>query len=120
MPKRPDPKIIDQRLALEARALVLNSFRDGPLEDVHAGKNCPTCAGKEEYSHITQGEMKRIMKSAVNKVYALLWLRENRPKSYVAMLEWGLMNTSKWDEPDSSELEAILNLKIIANPEHYK
>jgi hypothetical protein len=54
------------RLAREAKAIVALAFRNGPIEDVHAGKSCPTCDGKAGYSHITDGEMLRIMKSAVD------------------------------------------------------
>ena len=61
--------ILDQRLAEEANAIAALAFRNGPLEDVHAGRECPVCSGKPEYSHITRGEMKGIMKNAVNKVY---------------------------------------------------
>jgi hypothetical protein len=53
------------RLARETKAIVALAFRNGPIEDIHAGKLCPTCAGKPEYMHITQNEMKRIMQTAV-------------------------------------------------------
>jgi hypothetical protein len=46
---------IDSQLAEEAKSLVALAFRNGPIEDVHAGKECPTCAANPEYSHITQG-----------------------------------------------------------------
>lgn len=71
---------IDEGLAEEAKSLVVLAFRNGPIEDVHAGIECPHCGGKSEYSHITQDEMKAIMKNAVNKVYALLWIRTMHPK----------------------------------------
>src|SRR5690349_13821800 len=70
------------RLAREAKAIVALAFRNGPIEDVHAGKLCPTCAGNSEYSHITQQEMKRIMQNAVNQMYRLLSLKENDPAKY--------------------------------------
>ena len=57
---------LDSKLAAEAKSLVALAFRNGPIEDVHAGKECPTCAGKSEYSHLTQAEMKNIMKQAVD------------------------------------------------------
>ena len=63
MPKR--KMTLDPELAAEAKSIVALAFRNGPIENVHAGKECPTCAGKPEYSHITQGEMKNIMKLAV-------------------------------------------------------
>ncbi len=47
-------------LAREVKALVAMAFRNGPIENVHAGKTCPTCQGKPEYSHITPAEMREI------------------------------------------------------------
>jgi hypothetical protein len=34
-------------VAREAKAIVALAFRNGPIEDVHAGKACPTCFGNE-------------------------------------------------------------------------
>ena len=33
-----------KRLAREAKAIVALAFRNGPIEKIHAGKECPTCA----------------------------------------------------------------------------
>src|SRR5260370_7383178 len=82
MPKR--RTTLDLKLAAEAKSMVALAFRNGPIEDVHAGKECPTCAGKSEYSHITQAAMKNIMKQAVETVYKLLWLKPNDPEKYKA------------------------------------
>jgi hypothetical protein len=98
MPKR-QPSTVDRRLAAEAKSIVAQYFRNGPIEDVHAGIGCPVCAGDKKYSHITQSEMKRIMKNAVDKVHTLLWLKEHRPDSYQALIELGAHYTSEWDEP---------------------
>jgi hypothetical protein len=32
-------------VAKEAKALVALALRNGPIEDIHAGKLCPTCHG---------------------------------------------------------------------------
>jgi len=61
-----------RKLAREAKAIVALAFRNGPIEDVHAGRTCPTCMGHPGYSRISDAEMKAIMKNAVNRVYALL------------------------------------------------
>jgi hypothetical protein len=90
---------LDPRLAAEAKSIVALAFRNGPIEGVHAGKECTACAGKSEYSHITQAEMKNIMKQAVNTVYKLLWLKQNDPEKYEATLELGNRYTRSWDEP---------------------
>ena len=97
MPKR--KMTFEPELAAEAKSLVALAFRNGPIEDVHAGKECPNCAGKSEYSHITQAEMKSIIKQAVDTVYKLLWLKQNDPEKYDATLELGSRYTRSWDEP---------------------
>ena len=97
MPKR--KMTLDPELAAEAKSLVALAFRNGPIEGVHAGKECPTCAGKSEYSHITQAEMKNMMKQAVDTVYKLLWLKQNDPGKYETTLEFGSRYTRFWDEP---------------------
>jgi hypothetical protein len=89
------------RLAREAKVIVALAFRNGPIEDVHAGKNCPTCAGKGEYSHITDEEMKRIMKCAVNRVFEMLCERELASERYEQTLRLGDLYTARWDEPES-------------------
>ncbi len=66
-------------LIREAKAIVVLAFRNGPIEDVHAGKTCPTCNGKTGYSRISDDEMKLIMKNAVNRVYWLLRLKADDP-----------------------------------------
>ena len=78
---------LNANLTREAKALVALAFRNGPIEDLHAGRLCPTSSGKAEYSHITDMEMKRIMQNAVDHVYQLLSLKENDPEKYEAMIE---------------------------------
>ena len=65
----------DPILAKEAKSIIALALRNGPIEDLHAGVSCPPRAGNQEYSHLTNDEMKLIMKSAVNRVYKLLWLK---------------------------------------------
>ena len=86
-------------LAREAKALVAMAFRNGPIENVHAGKTCPTCHGKREYSHITQAEMREIMKSAVDRLYTFLVLKQSDDAAYEALLGLGERYTTEWDEP---------------------
>ena len=80
-------------------AIVAMAFRNGPIEDVHAGKPCPTCEGKPEYSHISDPEMKRIMKEAVNRLFTLMVLRKENPRAYAALLDFGGLFTRSWDDP---------------------
>ena len=97
MPKR--KMKLDPELAAEAKSIVALAFRNGPIENVHAGRECPTCGGKSEYSHITQAEMKNIMKRAVDTVYKLLWLKQNDVEKYDERIDLGSRYTKLWDEP---------------------
>ena len=101
-------------LANEAKALVALAFRNGPIEDVHAGKECSTCGGKEEYSHITQDEMKKIVKRAVDKLYPLLWIRSHSPEVYEAVVEMGNRYTIGWDLPENSREEIETTTRLAA------
>jgi hypothetical protein len=56
---------------------------------VHAGKTCPACSAAPEYSRITQDEMKAIMKSAVDHMYALLRLKDRDPDGYERQSAFG-------------------------------
>ena len=94
---------LDPDLASEAKALVALAFRNGPIESLHEGKPCPVCSGKPEVSHIGQEEMKGLMKSAVNALYRLLWLREYDARSYDEHLALGRRYTLHWDDPELKE-----------------
>jgi hypothetical protein len=91
---------LDPDLAAEAKALVALAFRNGPIEDLHAGKACPVCSGKSELSHISDDEMKVVMKSAVNALYRLLWQRDYEPAAYNESLAFGRRHTIHWDDPE--------------------
>jgi hypothetical protein len=90
------------RLAEEAKALVVLAFRNGPIEDVHAGKTCPTCGSAPGYSRITDAEMKSIMKAAVDTLYTLLRFKAEDPARYQRELGFGQLYTVRWDEPSYS------------------
>jgi hypothetical protein len=90
----------DPELAAEAKALVALAFRNGPIENLHAGRPCALCLGKSDVSHISDDEMKGLMKSAVNALYRLLWMREHDPRSYDQQLALGRRYTLHWDDPE--------------------
>jgi hypothetical protein len=90
----------DAGLAREVKALVALAFRNGPIEGVCAGKLCPTCNAVPEYSGFTDDEMKAIMKSAVNRLYALLRLKNSDPDGYAKEVAFGARYTGQWDEPE--------------------
>jgi hypothetical protein len=94
---------LDHTLALEAKAIVALAFRNGPIEALHAGKPCTVCSGNPAVSHISDLEMKTIMKSAVDTLYRLLWQRENDSKHYLENLALGERYTARWDEPELKE-----------------
>jgi hypothetical protein len=90
----------DQReLAREAKAIVALAFRNGPIEDLHAGTPCPACDGKLGFSRISDDEMKRIMQNAVNCVYRLLRLKTGDPARYARDIAYGERCAVNWDEP---------------------
>jgi len=90
---------IDPQLAREAKAIVALAFRNGPIEDVHAGKPCPTCRSRQGYSRLTDADVKLIMQNAVDHVYKLLWLRESKPQEYEAEITFAESYTTSWDDP---------------------
>jgi hypothetical protein len=89
----------NEQLVREAKAIVALAFRNGPIENVHAGKLCPTCAGQSGYSRISDAEMKIIMKNAVDHVYDLLWLKIYDPVKYASQIDFGNQYTTRWDDP---------------------
>jgi hypothetical protein len=90
---------LNPELAAEAKAIVALGFRNGPIADLHAGKYCPTCSQDASYSRISEAEMKLIMKNAVDQVYSLLWMKQNKPIAYAASLEFGRLYSKAWDDP---------------------
>jgi len=91
---------LDPDLAAEAKALVALAFRNGPIEDLHAGGPCAVCSGRPEVSHISDAEMKVVMKSAVDALYRLLWQREYDRAAYNEALAFGRRHTIHWDDPE--------------------
>ena len=51
-------RIPQTQVAREAKAIVALAFRNGPIENIHAGRPCPTCSGQAGYSRISDAEMK--------------------------------------------------------------
>jgi hypothetical protein len=109
-----NPRIaIDEEFAREAKAIVALAFRNGPIENLHAGKRCPACAAKEGFSRITDEEVKRIMKNAVNQMAELLWLRDNDPVRFLQYVEFGNRYTRQWDDPEFRPARCITPLFSI-------
>ncbi len=87
------------QLAREAKAIVALAFRNGPIEDLHAGKPCPTCRGRTEYSHVTDEEIHVMTRNAVDNVFRLLVLRSENPTEYERQVKFGERYTFGWDDP---------------------
>jgi hypothetical protein len=54
--------------------------------------------------HITDEQMKAIMKSAVDTLYRLLWQRECDPVGYKEKIALGRRYTRHWDDPELKKL----------------
>jgi hypothetical protein len=91
-PSIPDvPAIPDETLARafpggftirdEANALAAFAFRNGPIEQLHAGKSSPLL-DDPSLSRITDAEMKELMINATEMLAALLALRDAEPDKY--------------------------------------
>jgi hypothetical protein len=81
----------------EANALTAYAFRNGPLEDLHAGKSSPLTADPS-LSRITQEEMKEIMVEASEKLAHLLKLRETDPETYKRFVQaYAFMYCRAWN-----------------------
>ena len=96
---------LDHAIAIEAKAMVALAFRNGPIEALHAGKPCTICSGNPAVSHISDEEMKAMMKSAVNTLYRLLWQRKNDSVAYIENIALGQQYTMQWDDPDLNNPE---------------
>jgi hypothetical protein len=107
---------LDHAIAIEAKAMVALAFRNGPIEALHAGKPCAICSGNPAVSHISDEEMKAMMKSAVNTLYRLLWQRKNDSVAYIENIALGQQYTMRWDDPDLNNPERKRPLTTNQNP----
>ena len=81
----------------EANALTCMCFRNGPLEDLHAGKHSETLEDPS-YSRITDPEMKELMIYASRKLEELLLLKESDPRKYLSVvIKQAYMYTQGWE-----------------------
>lgn len=70
----------------EANALVAWAFRNGPLEDLHAGRSSPLL-DDPDLSRITDAEMKTLMLNACRQLEKLLNLKASHPDEYVRQIQ---------------------------------
>ncbi len=69
----------------EANAIVAWAIRNGPLENLHAGKSSKLLKD-DSLSRITDREMKELVLYACERVEDLLRLKETNPQTYAAMI----------------------------------
>lgn len=78
-------------------ALVAWAFRNGPLEDLHAGKHSPLLEDPT-LSRITDAEMKELMLTACRQLAKLLELKETSPVEYGYQIRsYGKRYCQRWE-----------------------
>jgi hypothetical protein len=81
----------------EANAIVAKAFRNGLLEDLHAGKRSELL-DNQELSRITDEEMKALMIFACEQVAQLLHIKETDPEGYyLEMMSYGWRFCRGWE-----------------------
>ena len=81
----------------EANAIVAYAFRNGPIEDLHAGRSSELLEDPE-LSRITDEEMKTIMLNACQRVEQLL--REKQKDAgayYIKIIDYGYKYCRVWE-----------------------
>jgi hypothetical protein len=99
-PQEPLPrpgKPTDLTLREEANAIVAYAFRNGPLEDLHAGRHS-TLLEDEGNSRITDAEMKHLMIAACEAVERLLQMKREDLAGYRRFLrDYHARYCSRWE-----------------------
>ena len=81
----------------EANALTAWAFRNGPLENLHAGKSSALLEDAS-LSRITDDEMRALMINASRTLEKLLRLKEKNPDEYYDRLaRYNLMYCRSWE-----------------------
>lgn len=81
----------------EANALTAYAFRNGPLEDLHAGKASPL-TDDPSLSRITDAEMKKLMINASEHLAKMLALRDSDPEKYRRFVQtYGMRYCRSWN-----------------------
>ena len=88
----------EMTLREEANAIVAQVFRNGFLEDLHAGIVEEKLLDPK-YSRITNDEMKKLMIECCERMEKLLRLREENPTAYKESIGWTLRNyCNHWEK----------------------
>jgi hypothetical protein len=120
---------INPVIAEKAKILVMACFRNGYLEDLHAGKSPVTKTGDytdvtvtdasgrifpfSELSRISDDEMRLLMKSAVSKLYACAMVINQLSTNHEAqsLMDFASLIIQKWDDPDDEFIRVEKQIK---------
>jgi len=81
----------------EANAIVAMALRNGPIEDLHAGRPSELLSDPG-LSRISDDEMKTLVINACEQVSKLLELKETEPEAYYRqMLSYNRMYCKRWE-----------------------
>ncbi|MFH0876406.1 MAG: hypothetical protein ABIJ34_04280 [archaeon] len=81
----------------EANAITAYAFRNTFLEDLHAGKHSKILESNE-YSRITQDEMKKLMIESSAKVEELILMKKYNPIEFTAFIrQYNYTYCREWD-----------------------
>ena len=80
----------------QANVLTLLAFRNGPIEDLHAGKHSALLEDPE-LSRITDEEMKTLMVAASTKLAELLEMRDSDPDAFAQLLAVNWRQVKNWE-----------------------
>lgn len=81
----------------EANAIVAYAFRNGPIEDLHAGESSELL-DNPELSRVTDDEMKKIMLNACQRVEQLLQEKQTDAGAYyLKIMDYNRKYCWKWD-----------------------
>lgn len=80
----------------QANVMTLLAFRNGPIEDLHAGKYSALLENPD-MSRITDEEMKTIMIAASTKLAGLLALRDSDPEAFAQTLAANWRQVRNWE-----------------------
>ena len=83
------PGIVEHRWTTreEANALTCSAFRNGYLEELHAGKHSELLE-KPGLSRLTDTEMKKLMIQASARLAELLEMKEKDPEKYWNLIKY--------------------------------
>lgn len=81
----------------EANAIAAWAFRNGPLEDLHAGQHSELLEDTNN-SRITDDEMRTLMLHACERIEDLLLLKESDPEKYrLTVMSYSMLYCGRWE-----------------------